>query len=146
MQIVIEGDEDLPYQEAKNKLATKQWDIAFTLSPMISVAAQDNGYHWAARMFANYPPYYQSALFVKANSPIRSLADLSPSTKIALGDFNSASSFYMPSYDLYGKTLLVDMGYRGDDIREMVSSGQADVELELTEIQFLKILTSALFT
>ncbi len=63
-------------------------------------------------MFANKPPFYQSVFFVKKGSPIRSLKDLKPTTVIALGDFNSASSFYMPSYTLYGKRLIVDLGHR----------------------------------
>jgi len=127
VKIKLDGSSDLTYQEAKNRLAKKRWDIAFTLSPMISVAAKDNGYSWVARMFPNNPPFYQSALFVKADSPIQSLEDIKPTTVIALGDFNSASSFYMPSYDLFGKSLAVDMGHRGQNIREMVRTGKADI-------------------
>ena len=127
VQIVIDGGEETSYQAAKNKIAEKKWDIVFTASPMISVAAKDNGYIWVARMFAYNPPFYQSALFVKANSHIQSLNDLNSTTKIALGDFNSASSFYMPSYDLYGKTLRVEMGNKGNKIREMVEKGEVDV-------------------
>ncbi|MCU0537523.1 MAG: phosphate/phosphite/phosphonate ABC transporter substrate-binding protein [Hydrococcus sp. Prado102] len=127
VKIKLDGDRSLTYQEAKNRLAKKRWDIAFTLSPMISVAAKDNGYSWVARMFPDKPAFYQSALFVKADSPIQSLEDIKPTTVIALGDFNSASSFYMPSYDLFGKSLAVDMGHRGQDIREMVRTGKADI-------------------
>lgn len=128
-QITIDIDSKLreSYQEVKNKLATKQWDIAFTLSPMISVAAKDNGYVWVARMFPQSPPYYQSALFVEKNSSIQSITDFKNSTLIALGDFNSASSFYMPSYDLFGKSLRVTMGHRGEVIQELVKTGKADV-------------------
>lgn len=127
VHIKLDGSSNLTYQDAKNRLAQKRWDIAFTLSPMISVAAKDNGYSWVARMFPDNPPFYQSALFVKADSPIQSLEDIKPTTVIALGDFNSASSFYMPSYDLFGKSLTVDMGHRGQDIREMVRTGKADL-------------------
>jgi hypothetical protein len=63
--ITIDSHRRESYQEAKNKLATQKWDIAFTLSPMISVAAKDNRYVWVARMFPQSPPYYQSALFVE---------------------------------------------------------------------------------
>ncbi|GCL34620.1 serine/threonine protein kinase [Planktothrix agardhii CCAP 1459/11A] len=128
-QITITIDSKLreSYQEVKNKLATKKWDIAFTLSPMISVAAKDNGYIWVARMFPQSPPYYQSALFVEKNSSIQSISDFKNTTVIALGDFNSASSFYMPSYDLFGKSLRVTMGHRGEVIQELVRTGKADV-------------------
>jgi serine/threonine-protein kinase len=128
-QITITIDSKLreSYQEVKNKLATKKWDIAFTLSPMISVAAKDNGYIWVARMFPQSPPYYQSALFVEKNSSIQSISDFKNTTVIALGDFNSASSFYMPSYDLFGKSLRVTMGHRGEVIQELVKTGKADV-------------------
>ena len=127
LEITLEGDGNLSYQAAKNKIIQNQWDIVFTLSPMLSVAAKDNGYSFAARMFPNFEPYYESALFVRNDSSIQSLADLKPTTTIALGDFNSASSFYMPIYDLYGKTLRVNAGNRSSQIREMVKSGKVDV-------------------
>lgn len=125
--IAIDGDENISYQEAKKRIATKQWDIAFTLSPMITVAAKDNGYTFAARMFPNNSAYYQSVLFVRSDSSIKSIEDFKSSTKIALGDFNSASSFYMPVYDLYGKTLNINMGLRGHIIREMVKNRKVDI-------------------
>lgn len=128
LEVVIDGYNRLSYQEAKAKIATKKWDIAFTLSPMISVAAKDNGYFFAARMFPQNTPYYQSAIFVRANSSIKSIEDLTPNTTIALGDFNSASSFYMPVYDLFGKTLNVKMGLRGQEIREMVRECPYDLD------------------
>lgn len=126
VRIVIDGDKTLPYQEAENRIAAKEWDIAFTLSPVISVAAKDNDYTFVAQMFPGNGRY-QSALFVRADSPIKSTDDLKPSTVIALGNFNSASSFYMPAYDLFGKTLAADMGHRGSEILEMVKTGKADV-------------------
>jgi serine/threonine-protein kinase len=127
VQITIDGNESIPYGEVRNRLVRKEWDIAFTLSPMLSVAAKENGYTFAARMFPKNPPYYQGALFVKSTSPIQSLNDLKPTTTIALGDFNSASSFYMPAYDLSGKILRVDMGHRGQEIRDLVKTGKAEI-------------------
>ncbi len=127
VQIQFEGNSETNYQIAKDKIANKEWDIVFTLSPIISIAAQDNHYTWAAKMFADKPPFYQSVFFVRADSPIKSLEDMKPKTAIALGDFNSASSFYMPSYTLYGKKLTVDRGHRGKEIREMVKSGKVNV-------------------
>jgi len=127
VQIVLDGNEEISYPDAKSKISRHDWDIAFTLSPMLSVAAKDNGYTFGARMFPKFEPYYESALFVRQESPIQSLADLKPTTKMALGDFNSASSFYMPIYDLFGKTLRIDMGHRSSEIQNMVEDGRADI-------------------
>lgn len=127
VQIVIDGDESIPYEEARKRIINKEWDIAFTLSPILSVAAKNNDYHFAARMFPNNPPYYQATLFTKSTSSIQSLNDLKSTNTIALGDFNSASSFYVPAYDLFGKSLRVDMGHRGKDIKDLVKTGKADV-------------------
>lgn len=127
IQIKIDGDSSISYTEARNRIIRKEWDIAFTLSPMLSVAAKDNGYTHVAQMFPGNPLYYQAALFVKFNSSIKSLNDLKPSHTIALGDFNSASSFYMPAYDLFGKTLRVDEGHSSQNIVKMVENGKADV-------------------
>lgn len=127
VQIVIDGDENLPYEEARKRMNNKEWDISFPQSPMLSIAAKNNGYTFAARMFPNSPPYYQATIFTKANSPIKSIGDLKPTHTIAMGDFNSASSFYMASYDLYGKTLKVNMGHKSSQIKELVKTGKADV-------------------
>ncbi|WP_127056521.1 PhnD/SsuA/transferrin family substrate-binding protein [Trichormus variabilis] len=127
VQIVIDGDEKLSYEKARQRMINKEWDISFPQSPMLSIAAKNNGYTFAARMFPNSPPYYQATLFTKANSPIKSLNDLKPIHTIAMGDFNSASSFYMASYDLYGKTLKVNMGHKSSKIRELVKTGKADI-------------------
>ena len=123
--IIIEGDKSLSYQEAKKRLAEKKWDIAFARSPMISRFAQKQGYSYLAGMFPGSASY-QSGIFVRANSPIRSINDIKPTTLVALGDFNSASSFYMPAYDLYGKTFSAKIA-RGDSPMSMVAQGKAEV-------------------
>ncbi len=127
IKIKIDSGENVPYQEAKNHLAKKEWDITFTQSPMLSVAAKDNNYIWFGRMFPDKDPFYQAALFVRSDSKIQSIVDIKTTTSIALADFNSASSFYMPSYDLFGKRLNVKMGHRSPEIVEMVKSGKADI-------------------
>lgn len=126
VQVIVDGSESISYTEVRDRLVRKEWDITFALSPMLSVAAKENGYNFAARMFADKPPHYQAALFVKSDSPIQSLSDLKPTTRAALGDFNSASSFYMPAYELFGKTLQVDKGHRSREIIQMVKTGKAD--------------------
>ena len=125
--VIIEGNSSIAYIEAQNRIAKQEWDIVFALSPMNGMRAKDNGYIWAAKMFPNFPSVYQAALFVRANSPIQSVNDIVSSTVIALGDFNSVSSFYMPAYDLYGKSVSVTVGHRGSKIKELVASKQADV-------------------
>jgi len=127
VQIVIDGDENLSYEEARKRMINKEWDITFPQSPMLSIAAKNNGYSFAAPMFPDSPPYYQATIFTKTNSPIKSLNDLKPIHTIAMGDFNSASSFYMAAYDLYGKTLKVNMGHKSSKIRELVKTGKADI-------------------
>lgn len=127
LDVVIEGNADMKYAEAQNKIAQEEWDIVFAISPMIGMRAKDNGYVWLARMFPDNPPTYQSALYVRANSPIQSLNDIKTTTKIALGDVSSASSFYMPAYDLFGKSMTVSTGHRSSKIRDLVASGMADM-------------------
>ncbi|TBR56475.1 nuclease [Westiellopsis prolifica IICB1] len=127
VQIVLDGDESISYEEARKRMINKEWDIAFTLSPILSLAAKNNDYHFAAIMFPNNPPYYQATLFTKSTSAIQSINDLKSTNTIAMGDFNSASSFYVAAYDLYGKSIRVDMGHRSKDIKELVKTGKADV-------------------
>ena len=127
MDVIVEGDSDLSYQEAKNQISQQNWDLVFAYSPMNSMAAHDVGYQWVARMFPEFPPFYQSVLYVRADSPINSITDLNSSHTIALNNFGSASGFYRPIYDLYGKTLRVIMQRGGGQIKELVLSGEADV-------------------
>ena len=125
--VVIEGDSDISYIEVQNHIAKHEWDVVFAFSPMNGMRAKDNSYVWLARMFPQFPPGYQSALYVRASSPIQSLNDIQTTTKVALGDLNSASSFYMPAYDLYGKSMTVTTGYRSHKIKDLVASGIVDM-------------------
>ena len=127
VEIIIDGSGATSYEEARKKMISKEWDIAFTMSPILSVAAKNNNYYFGAIMFPHRPAYYQSVLFTRADSPIESINDLKSTHTIAMGDFNSASSFYVISYDLYGKTLNVNMGHKSSKIKELVKSGQADI-------------------
>ncbi len=125
--VVIEGGSEVTYQIAQDNIAKGNWDIFFALSPMNGMRAKDNGYRWIAQMFPNFPSTYQSALFVKSDSSIQSIEDITTSTTVALGDFSSASSFYIPAYDLYGKSMTVTAGNRSSEIKELVASKNADV-------------------
>jgi len=112
INVSIVGGSDLTYQQAKQSIVNNEWDIAFTLSPSLSVVAKETGYQFIARMFPNEPPFYRSALFVRSDSQIQSIKDLNSHTKVGLGDFKSMSSFYIPLYDLYGKTLTIETGLK----------------------------------
>ncbi|WP_373524710.1 phosphate/phosphite/phosphonate ABC transporter substrate-binding protein [Nostoc sp.] len=125
--VVIEGNSEITYKEAQNNISKNKWDIVFANSPMNGMRAKDNSYKWLARMYPKYPLTYQSALFVRSDSRIKSIEDIKSTTTIALGDFNSASSFYMPAYDLYGTSMTVTAGHRSSKIRELVANKQADI-------------------
>jgi ABC-type phosphate/phosphonate transport system substrate-binding protein len=106
-------------------LTDKKWDIVFARSPMIARFSQKQSYSYLAGMFPGSATY-KSGIIVKANSPIRSINDIKANTVVALGDFNSASGFYMPVYDLYGKTFSAKIA-RGKSPKSIVSEGKAEV-------------------
>jgi len=124
--VIINGDKTLDYEEARNRIKNKQWDVAFTNSPINSIFAKEQGYSYVGAMFPDSPGY-QGGLFVTNDSAIQSIDDIKPDTKVALGSFNSASSFYVPAYALYGKTISVDLGNRGQKIIQKVKNGEVDV-------------------
>ena len=119
------GEKDTPVKQAEDKIKSKKWDIAFTVSSLLSVAAEDNNYTFAARMFPQFN-HFEVSIFVAKNSPIKSLSDLnSPDKKIAIGELSSPLG-YAPLYDLYGSTLQLDLNNTSDQIIQKVISGQAD--------------------
>ncbi|WP_024546956.1 protein kinase domain-containing protein [Picosynechococcus sp. NKBG15041c] len=126
VKVRINGDRTLSYDEAKKRMETKQWDVSFATSPILSIFAKNQGYQQIASMFPGTTGY-EAGLFVRRDSSIQSLDDIVPSTKVAFGSFDSASSFYMPTYDLYGKTVIANVGNRGEKILDMVKEGLADV-------------------
>lgn len=126
VKVRINGDSTLAYQEAEKRMESKQWDIAFTNSPILSVSAKENNYRHITGMFPNSSSY-QAGLFVRADSNILSLKDIQANTRVGLGSFSSASSFYMPVYDLYGKSITANVGNRGTAIIKLVKEGKVDV-------------------
>jgi len=85
----------------------------------------DNDYRFVATMFPGNTAY-QSSFFVRADSSIE-FDKLSSNYTIALGDFFSASKFYMPVYDLYGSSLNVVADVNSKDVFKLVEVGQADI-------------------
>ncbi len=126
-EIFIESESNMSYQKMQSKIAKKELDIVFTHSPMNSWVAKKNGYLWLGSHNFSTSAYYRSVLFVRADSPIQSIADIKPKTRVALGHVGSASTFYVPTYDLYGKTLSATVVNSYGEIQEWVRTGKADV-------------------
>ncbi len=124
---LVKIDRDTPFEKIPDRIARKKWDIAFTRSPIFSIDAESHRYLGVTRMFPNEPPYYRAALYVRSKSPIQSIADIKPTTTIALGSPESAPTFYLPIYALYGKSLRVGTGYRPGDVLEMVEARKVDI-------------------
>lgn len=95
---------------AREAIETKDWDVAFTTSPILSTVAENNGYTFVARMFPEVPQF-ELALVTRADSDLRSFDDIATGTRIAL-DNRGSELFYMSLYDLYGLTLRVDRSCR----------------------------------
>lgn len=123
----VEIDRDTPYLQNSQRIASKEWDIAFTRSPIFSIVAEDNKYFGIATMYPNRSPYYRAALYVRADSDIQSVADINSNTTIALGSPESAPTFHLPIYTLYGKSLRIGTGYSPTETRKLVKSGQVDI-------------------
>lgn len=127
IQVLVDGDNGTQYEAAKERIDEQLWDIGFTMSPILSIYAKQRDYQFAARMFPDSKDY-EAALFVRSDSPLRSVDDLTEEHRVALGEYgNSASSFFMPVFDLYGRRLQLDLGNRGKEIVEKIVDGRADV-------------------
>lgn len=91
-------------KQAQEKLTNTEWDIAFTSEPFTSIAAINEGYFFFANMTQD-APIVQSAVIVKnTNESIRKVDDIKQETKLAISEPNSAPFYYMPIYDLYGRS------------------------------------------
>ena len=120
-------DRDTEFNDISERLARKDWDLAFTRSPVLSIAAADQGYVGVATMFPQESRYYRAALYVRADSSIKSIADIKSTTTIALGSPDSAPTFLLPIYALYGKTLRIGSGYAPPAAANLVKAGKIDV-------------------
>lgn len=114
-------------KELRNNIISKKWDIVFTVSPAVSVVAEANDYEFIARMYPNNDPYFEATIFVSNNSSIQGLNNITPDKTIALGAFDNVPAFYIPIYDLYGKTIRISKDNSLDQIIEKVKLGKADV-------------------
>lgn len=123
----IKVDRDTPYSGISQRIVSKNWDIAFTRFPLFSITAEDNGYFGVATMFPEKTPYYRSALYVRSDSSIESIADIDADSTLALGGIESAPTFHLPIYTLYGKSLRVGTGYSPREAMKLVKSGEVDI-------------------
>ncbi|MDV3002412.1 MAG: hypothetical protein N5P05_004067 (plasmid) [Chroococcopsis gigantea SAG 12.99] len=110
-----------------DEIIKNKWDIVFPRSPMNSILASDNGYEWIGRMYASEKFFYESFLVTDKSSPINSIDDIKPNTKVALNNAVSASGFYQPIYDLYGKRFYLIPNVSSGKMVDYLRNGKADV-------------------
>jgi len=113
------------YPKAISSLQELKWDIVMAYSPIVSIAALEQGYKGIGLMFADRPGY-NSVLFTRRSSKIFSINDLSLASRIALGDYFSASKYFAPMDMLKDQRVLIAPGNSTSEIKEMVSQGKAD--------------------
>ncbi len=114
------------YPRAVAELKRLHWDVALAYSPIVSMATMDYGYRPIGVMFPDSKGY-TGVMFTRKDSPIRSLSDLKPDSTVALGDYYSATKYFVPMSLLKGRrvTLLPDLEVA--EIFDLVRDGKADV-------------------
>jgi hypothetical protein len=112
---------------ADKKLADKEWDIAFTVSPLVATTAKEQGYEFAYAANIRGQSLFTSAIFTRKDSKITSLGKITGNKLVALGNQNDLVGFYLPIYDLYGTKPKIVPNLASAKIRSMVLCKQADV-------------------
>lgn len=125
-KVDIELQTDRSYPLSVSRLRSRQWDVVFGYSPVVSMQALEAGYRHVGVMFPHNPGY-AAIIFSRQNSNIKSLGDIRPTTTVALGDPFSASKFYLPFTMLQGRSLTLMKGLNNREILDAVRSGSADV-------------------
>nr|WP_272947994.1 PhnD/SsuA/transferrin family substrate-binding protein [Synechococcus elongatus] len=124
--IDVELQTDRSYPLAVSRLRSRQWDVVFGYSPVVSMQALEAGYRHVGVMFPHNPGY-AAIIFSRQDSDIQTLGDIRPTTTVALGDPFSASKFYLPFTMLQGRSLTLMKGLNNREILDAVRSGSADV-------------------
>lgn len=124
IDVRIEGARSYP--EAVAHLRARRWDVLLGFSPVVSMEAVQAGYRPIGRMFPGEPEY-RAILFTRQHSPLRKLADITPTTRVALGDFFSATKYYVPMSLLRGRRARITLNLSTAEIADQVRSGSADV-------------------
>jgi ABC-type phosphate/phosphonate transport system substrate-binding protein len=119
-------------EKASQRLQSKQWDIAFTLSPLVAVDAKENGYDFAVRMMNRAD--LRMVFFINRDIPIEYVQDLTPNTRVALADKSDLPGFYLPIFDLYGEEVSIQLVPNIPNIVQAVSTGQADAGVGFEEM------------
>lgn len=114
------------YPEAVAHLRARRWDVLFGFSPVVSMESVDVGYRPIGLMFPQDPDY-RSILFTRQDSSLVSLNDITPTTRVALGDFFSATKYYLPMSMLRGRSARITLNLSTAEIAEQVRSGKAAV-------------------
>lgn len=114
------------YPEAVANLRARRWDVLLGFSPVVSMEAVNVGYKPIGRMFP-FDPVYHSILFSRKDSEVRGLRDISPRTRIALGDFFSATKYYIPMSLLQGLTAKIVVNLSTEEIISQVRNRKADI-------------------
>jgi len=113
------------YPDAVANLRANKWDILLGFSPVVSMIATEQGYKPVAVMNPN-SKQYASIFFAKKNSQLRSLEDLKTHQRIALGDYYSASKYYVPLSMLKGRSIKILAGQSTEEIVSLVTQGKVD--------------------
>ena len=124
IDVRIEGARSYP--EAVANLRARRWDVLLGFSPVVSMEAVKAGYRPIGRMFPQEPEY-RAILFTRQNSPLRGLRDINAATHLALGDFFSATKYYVPMSLLRGRRARITLNLSTAEIADQVRSGSADV-------------------
>ena len=124
IDVRIEGARSYP--EAVANLRARRWDVLLGFSPVVSMEAVQAGYRPIGRMFPQEPEY-RAILFTRQDSPLRGLQDINAATRLALGDFFSATKYYVPMSLLRGRSARITLNLSTAEIADQVRSGSADV-------------------
>ena len=114
------------YPEAISRLRAHRWDVLLGFSPVVSMEALELGYRPIGVMFPS-EPLYRSIFYTRRTSALASLTDLAASSRIALGDYFSATKYYVPMSLLKGRTLRVIPNQSTAQILSLVRGGTAEV-------------------
>ncbi len=112
---------------ADEKITNKEWDVAFTVSPLVAATAKEQGYEFAYAANIRGQSSFTSAIFVRKDSNITSLGKITPDKVVALGNQSDLVGFYLPIYDLYGTRPKLKPNNSGSKIRSMVLCKEVDV-------------------
>jgi serine/threonine-protein kinase len=124
VDVRVEGARSYP--EAVAHLRARRWDVLLGFSPVVSMESINVGYRPIGLMFPQDPDY-RSILFARSDSSLKSLNDITPATRVALGDFFSATKYYVPMSMLQGRSARVLLNLSTAEIAEQVRTGRSDV-------------------